>query len=90
MSAKDDLLKGKKILIVDDEPDVLDTLQELLDMCNVVKAGTFEEAKRQLEGGLLMQIMPTPRNEGVLGFWRAHSRITTWLARHRYPRSVTV
>jgi DNA-binding response OmpR family regulator len=49
MSAKDDLLKGKKILIVDDEPDVLDTLQELLDMCNVVKAGTFEEAKRQLE-----------------------------------------
>jgi DNA-binding response OmpR family regulator len=49
MSAKDDLVKGKRILIVDDEPDVLDTLKELLDMCNVVKAGTFEEAKRQLE-----------------------------------------
>ena len=49
MSAIDDLLKGKTILIVDDEPDVLDTLGELLSMCNVVKAGTFEEAKRQLE-----------------------------------------
>jgi DNA-binding response OmpR family regulator len=49
MSAKDDLMKGKRILIVDDEPDVLDTLEALLSMCKVVKAGTFEEAKRQLE-----------------------------------------
>jgi DNA-binding response OmpR family regulator len=49
MSGKDDLVKGKKILIVDDEPDVLDTLVELLDMPSVVKAGTFEEAKQQLE-----------------------------------------
>jgi DNA-binding NtrC family response regulator len=49
MSAKDDILKGKKVLIVDDEPDVLETLEEILDMCDVVKAGTFEEAKKQLE-----------------------------------------
>ncbi len=49
MSAKDGLLRGKKILIVDDEPDVLDTLEDLLSMCSVVKAGTYEEAKRQLE-----------------------------------------
>ena len=27
MGAKEDMLKGKKILIVDDEPDVLDTLE---------------------------------------------------------------
>ena len=27
------LLDGKKILIVDDEPDVLDTLEDLLSMC---------------------------------------------------------
>ena len=26
-------LKGERILIVDDEPDVLETLGELLDMC---------------------------------------------------------
>jgi DNA-binding NtrC family response regulator len=49
MSAKEDILKGKKVLIVDDEPDVLATLEEILDMCEVVKAGTFEEAKKQLE-----------------------------------------
>ena len=45
MSAKEEV----KILIVDDEPDVLDTLEELLSMYRPVKAGSFEEAKRQLE-----------------------------------------
>ena len=49
MKAKKDMLEGKKILVVDDEPDVLETLGEILDMCEVVKAGTFEEAKKQLE-----------------------------------------
>jgi DNA-binding response OmpR family regulator len=49
MAEKEDLLKGKKVLIVDDEPDVLDTLEDILHMCQVVKAGTFEEAKAQLE-----------------------------------------
>lgn len=44
-----DLLEGKKILIVDDEPDVLETLEELLSMCSVVKAFSFNEAKEQLE-----------------------------------------
>jgi len=43
------LLDGKKILIVDDEPDVLDTLEDLLSTCKVVKAGSFEEAKKELE-----------------------------------------
>lgn len=44
-----DRLEGKKILIVDDEPDILETLSELLSMCQVVGAATFEEAKRHLE-----------------------------------------
>ena len=43
------LLKGKKVLIVDDEPDVLDTLEELLSDCDLKKASTFEEAKALLE-----------------------------------------
>jgi DNA-binding NtrC family response regulator len=43
------VLKGKKVLIADDEPDVLETLEELLSMCKVVKASTFEEGKKQLE-----------------------------------------
>ena len=37
-------LKGKKILIVDDEPDILDTLEGLLTECEIEKASTFEEA----------------------------------------------
>lgn len=42
-------LKYKRLLIVDDEPDVLETLEELLPMCDVVKASSFEEAKDLLE-----------------------------------------
>ena len=43
-----DLLEGKRILIVDDEPDVLETLAELLPMCDVVKASTFEAAEKAM------------------------------------------
>ena len=43
------LLDGKKVLIVDDEQDVLEALEELLYMCDVKKANTFEEAKYLLE-----------------------------------------
>ena len=42
-------LEDKRILIVDDEPDILDTLEELLSGCAVVKAFSFDEAKRLLE-----------------------------------------
>jgi DNA-binding response OmpR family regulator len=45
-----DRLKGKKILIVDDEPDVLEQLIELLDMCRIDPASSFEEGKKRLEG----------------------------------------
>jgi DNA-binding NtrC family response regulator len=43
------MLKGKRVLIVDDEPDVLELLNELLDMCKVDPASSFEEAKELLE-----------------------------------------
>lgn len=46
---ENDLLAGKKILIVDDEPDILATLEEFLTMCDVVKATTFDKAKNLLE-----------------------------------------
>jgi len=42
------LLNGKKVLAVDDEPDILAALVELLDMCEVVTASTFEEANELL------------------------------------------
>ena len=47
--ASDDILKGKKILAVDDEPDILDTLVEMLDQCDVETASSFESAKELLE-----------------------------------------
>jgi len=42
-------LEGKRILIVDDEADVLMALEDLLPMCEVEKARSFEEAKTLLE-----------------------------------------
>ncbi|RLB43619.1 MAG: response regulator [Deltaproteobacteria bacterium] len=42
-------LSGKRVLIVDDEADVLDTLEQLLSMCYVRKASSYEEAKNLLE-----------------------------------------
>ena len=42
------LLKDKIILIVDDEPDVLDTLAELLDMCQIHKAKDYDSALQLL------------------------------------------
>ena len=47
--ADKDLLTGKRILLVDDEPDVLDTLADLLPMCKTVKASDFETAQDLLE-----------------------------------------
>lgn len=41
-------LKGKKILVVDDEPDVLVTVSEMLDMCHVDKASNFETGLQML------------------------------------------
>ena len=49
--AKKDLIKGKQILIVDDEPDVLETLEDLLSTAKITTAGTFEEAKKRMEEG---------------------------------------
>lgn len=60
------MLKGRKILIVDDEKDILDSLIELLDMCRIDTATTFEEGKRLLENEVyevaILDIM------GVKGF----------------------
>ena len=42
------MLRGKRILIVDDEKDILDVLIELLGMCRIDPASSFEEAKELL------------------------------------------
>ncbi|WP_457553206.1 response regulator transcription factor [Desulfobacula sp.] len=46
------ILENKKILVVDDEPDILETLEELLYMCQVDTASTFEDALRLLKHNL--------------------------------------
>ena len=40
---------GKKILIVDDEQDVLDTLYDLLANCKIDMASTYEQAKQMFD-----------------------------------------
>jgi len=59
-------LRGKRVLIVDDEPDILDLLTELLSTCEIDRASTFEAAKEFLKTTyydvLVLDIM------GVKGF----------------------
>jgi CheY-like chemotaxis protein len=44
----EDALNGKVVLVVDDEPDVLDAVAEILHMCLVHKAGDYETAMEYL------------------------------------------
>ncbi|WP_028320940.1 response regulator [Desulfatiglans anilini] len=44
-------LKGKRILIVDDEPDILETLEEILDMCLIDTAPNYETAEKFIAKG---------------------------------------
>ncbi|MEJ2715802.1 MAG: response regulator [Deltaproteobacteria bacterium] len=64
--AEESPLNGKVVLVVDDEPDVLDTVEETLPMCVVEKAGDFDTALSLLEKNtydlVILDIM------GVRGF----------------------
>jgi DNA-binding response OmpR family regulator len=61
-----DILEGKRILIVDDEPDILETLEELLDVCKTDLASSFESAvsflKKNTYDAAILDIM------GVKGY----------------------
>ena len=45
----DKILKGKRVLVVDDEKDVLETVEGLLSLCKLDTAATFEDAKGLME-----------------------------------------
>ncbi len=47
--ASNDILAGKKILIVDDEPDVIESIEEILEECDLEAASSYESAKELLE-----------------------------------------
>ena len=42
------ILEGKKILVVDDEPDILETVIDLFESTQIVTAGSFEEARKKI------------------------------------------
>jgi DNA-binding NtrC family response regulator len=64
------ILNGKRLLVVDDEPDVLGTLEELVladaPQCRIQKSGSYEDAIKSLESNtyelVVLDIM------GVRGF----------------------
>jgi CheY-like chemotaxis protein len=43
------VLPGKRVLVVDDEEDILQLVTELLEMCKIDTASTYEQAKELLE-----------------------------------------
>lgn len=55
--AEQNRLQGKKILVVDDELDILETLEELLSMCELHRASSFEEAKTLMKSGQLDMVI---------------------------------
>ena len=46
--SSESLLKDKTVLIVDDEPDVLEAISELLDMCHLSTAQDYDTAVQLL------------------------------------------
>ncbi|MDD9301828.1 MAG: universal stress protein [Desulfobacter sp.] len=45
----EDLLRDRRILVVDDEPDILETIEELLDMCSLDLIESFDSAQKMLK-----------------------------------------
>jgi DNA-binding NtrC family response regulator len=46
------ILKGKRVLVVDDEEDILNLATELLENCKIDTASTYEQAKELLENNV--------------------------------------
>ena len=44
----EDILRDKRILVVDDEADILETIEELMDMCSLETVKTYEEARKRI------------------------------------------
>jgi CheY-like chemotaxis protein/nucleotide-binding universal stress UspA family protein len=44
------LLQHRMVLVVDDEPDIVETIEELLDACTIFPANSYETAKKLLSG----------------------------------------
>ncbi|GIW71355.1 MAG: hypothetical protein KatS3mg102_0897 [Planctomycetota bacterium] len=66
------VLKGKRVLVVDDEPDVCEMVRDELMDCEVEVAGSFEQARRKLERGgydvVILDIMGVSGYELLEGY----------------------
>ena len=60
------LLKDKKVLVVDDEPDILAVLEELLDMCEIIKASSFDVFIKALSCSIMNGTALNPANHDVM------------------------
>lgn len=49
MTASDNYLKGMHILAVDDEPDILESIEDVLDESQVDMAGSYDEASKKIK-----------------------------------------
>jgi len=88
-----DRLTGKRILAVDDEPDVLESLEEILFMCEIVKATRFEEAERLVqEQHFDIAILDIMGVDGyrLLDMLRETDTITVMLTAHAFSPKETV
>jgi len=78
-------IDGKRILAVDDEPDVLETLEALLPMCDIEKASTYQDASLKLENQYfdiaILDIMGV-RGYDLLEIARKKNIITVMLTAH--------
>jgi len=70
----DSLLKNKHVLVVDDEPDVLEFVEEELEMCLIDTAMTYDDALQYLQNYtydiVILDIM------GVNGFQLLHEAVS--------------
>ncbi len=49
MAMEDSILKGKRILAVDDEPDILETIKDIIFMANLDEARDYETASKLIK-----------------------------------------
>jgi len=49
MASSESILKGKNILAVDDEEDILETIEDILDEANIDLAGDYKSASKKIK-----------------------------------------
>ena len=91
--AENEILQGKKILVVDDELDILATIEGILSMCDLTLASTFEEGKKNLESNPFdLAILDIMGVEGfaLLEIAKEHNIMALILTAHAHGLDTTI